>query len=188
MRLRSGTWMALVGRCIAAMVLVVVAAGPVWAQEPGARGTLKVHEGAGEPDPEQREEPQVFCRVHFHVFNFPANSELRYEVHEEPSFDGEPVHTGTIETDATGEGRDPENSALSFDRGQYKVTVFTEQGTTKSKVFNVNCAQVGAGFAFTGSEHAPFLVLGGILLSCGGALILSSRSMRVVRRRQAARC
>ena len=66
--------------------------------------------------------------------------------------------------------------------------MFTEQGTTKSKVFTVNCDEVGAGFAFTGNEHAPFLVLGGLLLSCGGALILSSRSMRVVRRRRAANC
>lgn len=182
----GGTWMGRVGVCIAAIFVVMVAAGPVWAQAPGARGNIKVHEGAGEPDPNQVNEPQAYyCTVHIHAFKFPPNQSLRYEIRRGPAFDEAPVHKGTIETDANGEGRDPEGSSLRFDRGQYKVDVFTQQGTTKSKVFKVDCALVaGAAFARTGSEHAPFLVLSGFLLSCGGALILSSRSMQVVRRRQ----
>jgi hypothetical protein len=117
---------------------------------PGNNGTVKIHEGPDEPDPEVRNQPHV-CTFHLHFFfgddvqagdwwieSWPPNADR-----------GTVVLAGTY--DATGgEDRDPDVGVHELPDGHYKL--FWEGGTTpggqlniKHKVFWVDCAGGGEG-------------------------------------------
>jgi hypothetical protein len=116
-------------------------AAPVGAA--GNNGTVKIHDGAGEPSPEQRNEPHV-CTFHVHALFFDAGQVLTFTVQSwEPTGDRSVVLTGSITADATGEGRSPVAGAYSLPDGHYRLTVDTGNGTStqdKHKMFWVQCA------------------------------------------------
>jgi hypothetical protein len=110
---------------------------------PGNNGTVKIHDGAGEPSPEPRNEPHV-CTFHVHALFFDADQVLTFTVQSwEPTGDRSVVLTGSITADASGEGRAPVAGAYSLPDGHYRLTVDTGNGTStqdKHKMFWVQCA------------------------------------------------
>jgi hypothetical protein len=157
-RLRIGAWVAsaAVGIASAALLIAVPAgaapagaapadaaadAGPAGA--PGNNGTVKIHEGAGEPTPEPRNEPHV-CTFHVHAAHFDAGQVLTFTVQSwEPTGDRSVVLTGSITADGTGAGRAPVSGAYGLPDGHYRLTVDTGNGTPtqdKHKMFWVRCA------------------------------------------------
>lgn len=127
---------------VASIVLLVSPAGAAPAGAPGNNGTVKIHDGATEPPPEVRNEPHV-CTFHVHAFFFDAGQTLKFTVQSwEPTGDGTVVLSGSITTDADGEGRTPASGAYSLPDGHYRLTVDTGNGTPtqdKHKMFWVTC-------------------------------------------------
>lgn len=152
-------------------LLALVAAGPAAAQDPeGNNGSIKIHEGAGEPQDEHKSEPQV-CTFHIHAFNFDSNQELRYTI---TSIDaGGVVEAGSFQVGPNGSGREPAAGAMSVESaGSYRLDVATDDGG-KSKTFQVTCE--GGILGTTGAEPSPFVTAAGLLMTLGAGLILSSR-------------
>jgi hypothetical protein len=116
-------------------------AGAAPAGAPGNNGTVKIHEGPGEPAPETRNEPHV-CTFHVHGMFFDAGQELTFTVTSwPPTGDRSVVLSGTITADGTGEGRTPGEYELAD--GHYRLTVDTGNGKPtqdKHKMFWVQCA------------------------------------------------
>lgn len=104
------------------------------------RGTVKIHEGAGEPAALMANQPQV-CAFHIHMFKFHANQELGISIVGQGGANvaGPDTYTSTVTTDANGEARDPEAGSITLDDGMYKLTVDTGKGAGKHKVFEVDC-------------------------------------------------
>jgi hypothetical protein len=121
-------------------------AGASPAGAPGNNGTVKIHEGAGEPAPETRNEPQV-CTFHVHALFFDPGQKLAFTVTSwPPTGDRTVVRTGAITVDDTGEGRTAGEYALPD--GHYRLTVDTGNGTPtqdKHKMFWVRCENGGGG-------------------------------------------
>jgi hypothetical protein len=165
-RLRIGAWIssAAVGVASAALLIAApVGAAPVGAAAagagaaaagaapadagpagaPGNNGTVKIHEGAGEPTPEPRNEPHV-CTFHVHAAHFDGGQVLTFTVQSwEPTGDRSVVLTGSITADGTGAGRAPVSGAYGLPDGHYRLTVDTGNGTPtqdKHKMFWVRCA------------------------------------------------
>lgn len=125
---------------------VALLATPAWAGPagaPGNNGTVKIHDGAGEPSPEPQNEPHV-CTFHVHALHFDSGQVLTFTVQSwEPTGDRSVVLTGSITADATGAGRSPETGAYGLPDGHYRLTVDTGNGTStqdKHKMFWVRCA------------------------------------------------
>jgi hypothetical protein len=125
---------------------VALLATPAWAGPagaPGNNGTVKIHDGAGEPSPEPRNEPHV-CTFHVHALHFDSGQVLTFTVQSwEPTGDRSVVLTGSITADARGQGRDPATTAYGLPDGHYRLTVDTGNGTStqdKHKMFWVQCA------------------------------------------------
>lgn len=125
---------------------VALLATPAWAGPagaPGNNGTVKIHDGAGEPSPEPQNEPHV-CTFHVHALHFDGGQVLTFTVQSwEPTGDRSVVLTGSITADATGAGRSPETGAYGLPDGHYRLTVDTGNGTStqdKHKMFWVQCA------------------------------------------------
>ena len=142
-RARTGLWAATVAAGVAAVALL---ASPAWAGPagaPGNNGTVKIHDGAGEPSPEPQNEPHV-CTFHVHALHFDSGQVLTFTVQSwEPTGDRSVVLSGSITADATGEGRAPVTGAYALPDGHYRLTVDTGNGTTtqdKHKMFWVQCA------------------------------------------------
>jgi hypothetical protein len=142
-RVRTGLRAVTVAVGIASVALL---ATPAWAGPagaPGNNGTVKIHDGAGEPSPEPQNEPHV-CTFHVHALHFDGGQVLTFTVQSwEPTGDRSVVLTGSITADATGEGRAPETGAYALPDGHYRLTVDTGNGTTtqdKHKTFWVQCA------------------------------------------------
>lgn len=142
-RARTGLRVATVAVGIASVALL---ATPAWAGPagaPGNNGTVKIHDGAGEPSPEPQNEPHV-CTFHVHALHFDSGQVLAFTVQSwEPTGDRSVVLTGSITTDATGEGRAPVTGAYGLPDGHYRLTVDTGNGTStqdKHKMFWVQCA------------------------------------------------
>jgi hypothetical protein len=118
-------------------------AGAAPAGAPGNNGTVKIHEGAGEPSPEPRNEPHV-CIFHVHALFFDAGQVLTFTVQSwEPTGDRSVVLAGSITADTSGAGRAPVTGAYSLPDGHYRLTVDTGNGTPtqdKHKMFWVRCA------------------------------------------------
>jgi hypothetical protein len=109
---------------------------------PGNNQTVKLHEGAGEPSPEIKDETHV-CTFHVHAFGFDSGQTLTFTVLAwPPTGNGELVLSGTIQTDSTGEGRSPVSGSYSLPDGHYRLVVDTGNAThtqDKHKEFWVSC-------------------------------------------------
>jgi hypothetical protein len=107
----------------------------------GNNGTVKIHDGAGEPSPEILNEPQV-CTFHLHFFFADPEQSGTWQIQEwSPGDKGAVVWTGTYDTFGDGEDRQPATGAISLPDGHYKL--FWDGDTSKHdkmKVFWVRCA------------------------------------------------
>jgi hypothetical protein len=178
----------------------LAATSPAIAQVPGNNGTVKIHDDAGEPSPITKNQPKV-CTFHIHAFNFDPGQVLTYTISQQPPTGRAQVHSGSITTDASGNGRDPASTAISLPDGHYKLDVNTNGAVPiaaqdKHKVFKVQCApttttrptpsktSVPAStrpgrLPFTGASTIPLLILGTALIGAGiAALTRSPRRAR----------
>jgi len=108
---------------------------------PGNNGTVKIHDGAGEPSPEVRNQPHV-CTFHLHFFFADPEQSGTWEIQEwSPGDKGVVAMTGTYDTVGDGEDRQPETGAYSLPDGHYKLFWAGDTGKhDKMKVFWVHCA------------------------------------------------
>jgi hypothetical protein len=133
------------------IVFAFSTARPVSATNPGNNGTVKIHEGDGEPAPGHIEpnEPKV-CTFHVHAWNFDEGQTLILEIvgHGGPNA-GSSSYSGNIVTDFEGEhGWEDRTDLITLEPGMYKLTVDTGNGTPtqdKHKVFKVECETGGGG-------------------------------------------
>jgi hypothetical protein len=141
---RSFVAIALATLFVAAMGQVVMAAPPD--EVPGNNGTVKIHDGAGEPASEVRNEPHV-CTFHLHFFFADAGDSGTWEIQEwSPGDKGKVVLNGEYMTDANGEDRDPDAGTYSLPDGHYKLFWDGDLDTNKHdkmKVFWVDCEESG---------------------------------------------
>ena len=118
---------------------------------PGNNGTVKIHEGAGEPSPEVRNQPHV-CTFHLHFFFADPEQSGSWEIQEWAPGDnkGDVVLEGSYDTAGDGEDRQPATGAYRLDDGHYKLFWDGDVGKhDKMKVFWVDCPPQGAGLAPT---------------------------------------
>lgn len=146
-------WGALLGvtAALALSASVAVAA-------PGNDGTVKIHDGSGEPAPEIKNEPHVGCPFHLHFFFADGGQSGDWWIESwPPTGDMTAVITGTYTTDSNGEAW---IGPLSLDPGHYKL--FWDGDTTpggqtplKHKAFWVTepCEEGGPS---EGGEPTPF--------------------------------
>src|SRR6266566_6814210 len=118
-------------------------AGAVPAGSGGNNGTVKIHEGPGEPSPETKNEPRV-CTFHVDAMFLDPGQEVTFviRVWRPTSSDGKIVLTGAITADGSGGGRAPVEGAYSLPDGHYRLVVDTGEGARiedKHKVFWVEC-------------------------------------------------
>ena len=113
---------------------------------PGNNGTVKIHEGAGEPASEVRNQPHV-CTFHLHFFFADAGDSGTWEIQEwSPGDKGTVVLEGTYETDENGEDRAPDAGVYELPDGHYKLFWDGDLETDKHdkhKVFWVDCEEGG---------------------------------------------
>jgi hypothetical protein len=135
-----------VGGLLAAGLLGTLAmAGPsalaAHPDTPGNNGTVKIHDGAGEPSPDVQNQPHV-CTFHLHFFFADPEQSGAWEIQEwSPGDKGVVVMTGTYDTVGDGEDRQPESGAYSLPDGHYKLFWDGDAGKhDKMKVFWVRCA------------------------------------------------
>ncbi len=137
---RSLIAIALAGLFAVALGPVAFAAPPD--EVPGNNGTVKIHEGAGEPASETRNEPHV-CTFHLHFFFADAGDSGTWEIQEwSPGDKGTVVLTGEYTTDENGEDRDPDAGTYTLPDGHYKLFWDGDLDTNKHdkhKVFWVDC-------------------------------------------------
>lgn len=108
----------------------------------GNNGTIKIHDGNTESEHNVANQPHV-CTFHIHAFFFDAGQVLHYNISQQPPTGHSNVATGSITTDANGEGR---TSVMSLPDGHYKLNTDTGNGKPtkdKHKVFWVDCGPVG---------------------------------------------
>jgi len=100
--MRASRTLATAGLVLAALLAYTF--GPLsssaLADPPGNNGTVKIHEGAGERDPERANDPHV-CTFHVHGFNFDGNSSGTWTIAAHPPGGG-PGASGTWHADAKG--------------------------------------------------------------------------------------
>jgi hypothetical protein len=136
--------------CLTAAMLLASpaqAGGPQGA--PGNNGTVKIHDGSGEPSPEVRNQPHV-CTFHLHFFFGDAEQTGDWWIESWPPTGDRTVAMGpeTYTTDANGEDRAPATGAYELPDGHYKLfwegaTNPGEQTNIKHKVFWVDCPPAG---------------------------------------------
>jgi hypothetical protein len=109
---------------------------------PGNNGTVKIHDGAGEPAAEVRNEPHV-CTFHLHFFFADDGQAGTWEIQEwAPGDKGQVVLEGTYDTMDDGEDRQPEQGVYELPDGHYKLFWDGDLDTNKHdkmKVFWVEC-------------------------------------------------
>ena len=136
--------LALAGLFVFALGPMAMAAQP---EVPGNNGTVKIHEGAGEPASERRNEPHVFCTFHLHFFFADAGDSGTWEIQKwSPGSKGDVVLNGTYLTDENGEDRDPDAGTYSLPDGHYKLFWDGDLDTRKHdkhKVFWIDCEDQG---------------------------------------------
>ncbi|HEV8536863.1 MAG TPA: hypothetical protein VGR87_14245 [Candidatus Limnocylindria bacterium] len=130
---------------VAAMALLLLSATPAYADPPGNNGTVKIHEGAGEDQPETANDPHV-CTFHIHGFNFDGGSSGTWHIESWSPTNNGVTRDGTWGPASTsGEWREPKAGAMSLPDGHYKLfvkqTVPATPGGEKHKVFWVGCAR-----------------------------------------------
>ena len=133
---------------LTALVGQAALAAPPSGGPPGNNGTVKIHEGPGEPPPEIRNEPHV-CTFHLHFFFADPEQAGTWEIQEwAPGDKGTTVLTGTYDTAGDGEDRDPEAGVHELPDGHYKLFWDGDLDTNKHdkmKVFWVDCEEQGVG-------------------------------------------
>jgi hypothetical protein len=143
MRFRALGW--IVVTSLLALALASPSATSVAARNaPGNNGTVKVHDGAGEPRPEIRNQPHV-CTFHLHFFFGDDQQSGSWEIQRwAPGPKGQVVLSGTYDTAGDGEDRQPRQGAYSLPNGHYKLFWDGDTGRhDKQKVFWVKCATPG---------------------------------------------
>ncbi|MGH8946814.1 MAG: prealbumin-like fold domain-containing protein [Acidimicrobiia bacterium] len=125
--------------------LMAVYAVPAFGGPKGGdeQGTVKIHDGAGEPGPVVKNEPKV-CTFHIHGFNFHANENVTWNIQQKGDQGwGAVVLSGADVADGDGEWRDPDAGAFSLPDGHYKLNVDRrDTPPVKHKVFKVECVEV----------------------------------------------
>jgi hypothetical protein len=125
---------------------------------PGNNGTVKIHEGAGEPASEVRNQPHV-CTFHLHFFFADAGDSGTWEIQEwSPGDKGTVVLEGTYMTDENGEDRDPDAGVYELPDGHYKLFWDGDLETNKHdkhKVFWVECEDEGGEGPTEGTPTPP---------------------------------
>jgi hypothetical protein len=136
-------WVAVIGLVLVALL---APASPALSNDtPGNNGTVKIHEGAGEPEPsEVRNEPHV-CTFHLHFYFSDPEQASTWEIQEwSPGDKGTVVLSGTYDTQGDGEDRQPEEGAYTLPDGHYKLFWDGDLDTQKHdkmKVFWVECEE-----------------------------------------------
>lgn len=129
---------------VAALAAQAARAAPPANGPMGNNGTVKIHEGPGEPPPEVRNEPHV-CTFHLHFFFADPEQAGTWEIQEwAPGDKGQTVLTGTYDTAGDGEDRDPDAGAYDLPDGHYKLFWDGDLDTSKHdkmKVFWVDCEE-----------------------------------------------
>ena len=111
---------------------------------PGNNGTVKVHDGATEPDPAVRNQPHV-CTFHLDFFFGDAGQSGDWWIESwSPAGDRSEVLAGSYATDGSGGDRQPDAGTYSLPNGHYKLYWEGDEnpgGNTnlKHKVFWVEC-------------------------------------------------
>jgi hypothetical protein len=143
---RRLAWLAVL-MMVAVAVLGPGAVGVAASRETGNNGTVKIHNGGGEPKSEVRNEPHV-CTFHLHFFFADAGQSGKWHIEKwAPGPKGATVLSGSYMTDSKGEDRDPNYPGFySLPNGHYKL--FWNGDTDKHdkmKVFWVKCGEQGGG-------------------------------------------
>src|SRR3954470_13697066 len=73
---------------------------------PGNNGTIKIHEGAGEQDPVQANDPHV-CTFHIHGFHFDSSARGTWRLEEQAPTGSAAMGSGTWTADTNGDWRTP---------------------------------------------------------------------------------
>ena len=135
---------------IAALALLFLAVSPAYADPPGNNGDVKIHEGAGESNPIEANDPHV-CTFHIHGFNFDGSASGTWRIEGWPPTGGGTFNGTWGPADASGNWREPKAGAMTLPAGHYKLSVWQKlpndpPGGPKQKVFWVDCgAQRGNG-------------------------------------------
>lgn len=124
---------------VAGLMLLFYAGGVVaYADDRGNNGTVKIHEGAGESEPTQANDPHV-CTFHVHGFNFDSSSSGTWSITGQAP-GGSGSASGTWQADTSGEWR---TAVLTLADGHYKLSAKQTSPSTvggeKQKVFWVAC-------------------------------------------------
>ena len=129
---------------LTALIGQVALAAPPSAGPPGNNGTVKIHEGPGEPPPEVPNQPHV-CTFHLHFFFADPEQAGTWEIQEwAPGDKGQVVLEGTYDTAGDGEDRDPDAGVYELPDGHYKLFWDGDLDTNKHdkmKVFWVDCEE-----------------------------------------------
>ncbi len=108
---------------------------------PGNNGTIKIHEGAGEQDPVQANDPHV-CTFHIHGSNFDSNASGTWRLEQQAPTGNAAMRNGTWAADGNGDWR---TGVMTLPDGHYqahaKQTVGATPGGEKTKTFWVECGQ-----------------------------------------------
>jgi hypothetical protein len=111
-------------------------------QATGNNGTVKIHEGPGEPPPEYPNQPHV-CTFHLHFFFADPEQAGTWEIQEwAPGDKGRVVLSGTYDTHGDGEDRQPEQGVYDLPNGHYKLFWDGDLDGNKHdkmKVFWIDC-------------------------------------------------
>ena len=133
---------------------------------PGNNGTIKIHEGAGEQDPVQANDPHV-CTFHIHGFNFDSNASGTWRLEQQAPTGNAAMGSGTWTADGSGDWR---TAVMTLPKGHYqahaKQTVTGTPGGEKTKTFWVECGQSTTTGGGTGTTTTT---TGGTTGSSGGS-------------------
>jgi LPXTG-motif cell wall-anchored protein len=131
------------GRCVlvvvAGLMLLFYAGGAVaYADDRGNNGTVKIHEGAGESEPVQANDPRV-CTFHVHGFSFDKSSSGTWSITGQAP-GGTGSASGSWQADTSGEWR---TAVLTLAEGHFKLSAKQTSPSTvggeKQKVLWVSC-------------------------------------------------
>lgn len=122
------------------MLLVISSSALVNAAPAAARhgnnGTVKIHDGDGEPNPIYKNNPKVGCEFHIHGFGFDPGQSGGWEISQHPPTGREVVLSDEYVADAEGNWR---TAVLELPNDHYKLTVEGVKGAGKHKTFWVEC-------------------------------------------------
>jgi hypothetical protein len=129
-----------------ALAATTALAGPPAGGPPGNNGTVKIHDGAGEPSAEVKNQPHV-CTFHLHFYFADPEQAGTWEIREwAPGDKGRLALSGTYDTMGDGVDREPDAGVYQLPNGHYKLFWDGDLDTAKhdkQKVFWVDCESGG---------------------------------------------